>query len=79
VRLSQAQYQCIFGHIVRLEGLAKAAEDLFVLLRVFLGQDYESRGAETMPQTVQAAALFAFIGFGSALETVAPVGFALSF
>ena len=40
MRLGQAEYERFFGRIMRLEGFAKAAEDLFVLVLVLLGEDY---------------------------------------
>ena len=46
---------------------------------VFLGQDYESRGTETMFQTVRAAALFASFGLGSTFAAIMTIGLALSF
>jgi hypothetical protein len=79
VRLSQAQYQGVFDRIVRLEGLAKASEDFFVLVRILLGEDDESGRGEAMLAAVQAAAFFAGFGFWAALAAVAPVGFALAF
>ena len=79
VRLSQAQDERVFGGIVRLEGLAKAAEDFFVLVLVFLGEDDESGGSEAVLETVQAAALFAGFGLGSTFAAVATIGLALSF
>ena len=79
MRLGQAQDERVFGGIVRLEGLAKAAEDFFVFVLVFLGKDDESGGGEAVLETVQAAALFAGFGFGSAFAAVAAIGFALSF
>ena len=51
---------------MRLEGLAEAAEDFFVFVLVFLGEDYERGGGEAVLEAVQAAALFAGFGLGSA-------------
>ena len=48
VRLGKAQDERVFGGIVRLEGLAKAAEDFFVFVLVFLGEDDESGGGESV-------------------------------
>ena len=79
MRLGQAQDERVFGRIVRLEGLAKAAEDRFVFVLVFLGQDDESGGSESVLEAVQAAALFAGFGPGSAFAAVATIGLALSF
>jgi hypothetical protein len=49
VSLRQAQYKCIFDGIMRLQGVAKAAENPFVFIRVFLGQDHENRRCQAMP------------------------------
>jgi hypothetical protein len=64
---------------LRLEGLVKAAEDRFVLVLVFLGEDYESGGSESMLEAVRAAALLAGFGLRSAFAAVAAIGLALSF
>jgi hypothetical protein len=64
---------------VRREGFAKAAEDFFVFMLVFFGEDYERCGGEAVLQGVQAAALFAGFGLGSAFSAIASVGLALSF
>ena len=79
VGLGQAQDERVFGGVVRLEGVAKAAEDFFVFMLVFLGEDYERCGGEAVLQGVQAAALFAGFGLGSAFLAVAAIGLALSF
>ena len=39
--LGEAHDERVFGRIVRLEGLAEAAEDFLVFMLVFLGEDYE--------------------------------------
>jgi hypothetical protein len=64
---------------VRLEGRAKAAEDLLVFLLIFLGQDHEGGGAEAVLDAVEAAALLAGFGVGSAFGAVAAIGCELSF
>lgn len=79
MRVGQAQDERVFGCIIWLEGFPKAAEDCFVLVLVFLAQDYKSRGGETVLQTVLTALLFAGFGPGSALLPVAKIGLALSF
>jgi hypothetical protein len=79
VRLSQTQNECVFGRIVRLEGPAKTAEDLFVLMLVLFREDNQGRGSEPVLKTVQAAALFAGLGVRSALAAIATIGLALSF
>ena len=48
VGLGQAQDERFFGCIVRLKGFAKAAQDLFVFMLVFLGQDHECCGGQAM-------------------------------
>jgi hypothetical protein len=55
---------------VRLIGLAEAAEDGFVFVVVFLGQDHEGGGAESMLEAVTAAPLLAAVDFGSAFPAV---------
>ena len=47
MRLSQAQHECVFGGIQRLEGFAEAAEDFFVLLFVFFREDDQDRRGES--------------------------------
>jgi len=79
VGVGQAQDERVFGRVVRLEGLAKTAEDFFVFMFVFLGEDYERCRSEAVLQGVQAAALFAGFGLGSALLAVTAIGLALSF
>ena len=79
MRLGQAQDERVFGCIVRLEGLAKTAEDVFVLVLVFLGQDDECGGGEAMLEGIQAAALFARFGAGSTFAAIATIRLALSF
>ncbi len=64
--LGEAQDERVFGRVVRLEGLAEAAEDFLVFMLVFLGEDYERCRGEAVLQGVQAAALFAGFGLGSA-------------
>jgi hypothetical protein len=78
VRLGQAEYESFFGRIVRLEGFAKAAENFVVLVPVLVGEDYECGGGEAVLEGVQAAALFAGFGVGSAFAAVAAIGFELS-
>jgi hypothetical protein len=39
--LSQTEYECVFGGVLRVEGFAEAAEDFFVFLLVLLGEDDE--------------------------------------
>jgi hypothetical protein len=73
MRLSQAQDERVLGHIMRLEGLAKAAEDFFVLVLMLLGKDYERGGGEAVLESVQAAALFAGFGVGSTFAAVAAI------
>ena len=51
----------------------------FVLVLMFLREDYESGGSESMPEAVRAAALLAGFGLGSAFAAVATIGLALSF
>jgi hypothetical protein len=63
---------------VRLEGLAKTSEDFFVFTFVFLGEDYERCRGEAVLQGVEAAALLAGFGLGSAFLAVAAIGLALS-
>ena len=41
MRLGEAYDERFFGGIVRLERLAEAVEDCFVLVLVFFGEDYE--------------------------------------
>ncbi len=79
VGLGEAQDERVFGRVVRLEGLAEAAEDFLVFMLVFLGEDYERCRGEAVLQGVQAAALFAGFGLGSAFLAVAAIGLALSF
>ncbi len=79
VGLGQAQDERVFGCVVRLEGFAKAAQDLFVFMLVFLGQDHECCGGQAMLDGVEAAALFAGFRAGSTFAAVAMVGRALSF
>ncbi len=79
VGLGQAQDERFFGCAVRLEGFAKAAQDLFVFMLVFLGQDHERCGGQAMLEGVEAAALFAGFRAGSTFAAVAPIGRALSF
>ena len=79
VRMGQAQDERVFGGIVRLEGLAKAVEDCFIFMLVFLGKDYERGGSEAVLQTVEAAVLFAGFGLGSTFAAIATIGLALSF
>ena len=78
MRLGEAQDERVFGRVVRLEGLAEAAEDFFVFMLVFLGEDYERGRGEAVLQGVQAAALFAGFGLGSAFLAVAAIGLELS-
>ena len=54
-------------------------EDCFVLVLVFLWEDYESGGSKSMLEAVLAAALLAGFGPGSAFAAVATIGLALSF
>ncbi|HYI96111.1 MAG TPA: hypothetical protein VEX68_21385 [Bryobacteraceae bacterium] len=79
VRVGQAQDERVFGRIVRMEGLAKAAEDCFVFVLGFLGKDYERGRSEAVPQAVAAAVLFAGFRPGSIVAAIATIGFALSF
>ena len=79
MRVRQAQDERVFGRIMRLEGLAKAAEDLFVFMLALLGEDYERCGRQAVLDGVQAAALFAGFGVGSTFAAIATIGLALSF
>ena len=79
VGLGQAQDERVFGCAVRLKGFAKAAQDLFVFMLVFLGQDHECCGGQAMLEGVEAAALFAGFRAGSTFASVATIGRALSF
>ena len=79
VRLCKAQDERVFRCVVRLEGVAKAAENLFVFMLMFFGQDYERGGGQTVLKSVQTAALFAGFGLGSAFAAVAAVCLPLSF
>ena len=79
VGLGQAQDERVFGCAVRLKGFAKAAQDLFVFMLVFLGQDHECCGRQAMFDGVEAAALFAGFRAGSTFAAVATIGQALSF
>ena len=78
VCLSQAQNERFFAGVMRLEGLAEAAEDFFVLVLVFLGEDDECGRSEAVLQTREAAALLPFFCFRSAFCAVAAIGFDLS-
>ena len=42
--LSETQHERVFGGVVRVEGLAEAAEDFFVFVLVFFGEDDEGGG-----------------------------------
>jgi hypothetical protein len=77
--LSQAQNERVLNGAGRLERFAKAFEDFVVLVLVLFGKDYESRSGQAMFQTIEPAALPAFIGFGSAEPPVATVGGDLTF
>jgi hypothetical protein len=79
VGLGEAQDERVFDGVVRLEGVAEASENFLVFVFVFLGEDYERCGGEAVLQGVQAAALFAGFGLGSAFSAVAAIGLALSF
>ena len=79
VGLGQTQDERVFGCAVRLKGFAKAAQDLFVFMLVFLGQDYECCGGQAVLEGVQAATLFAGFGAGSTFTAIATIGHALSF
>ena len=48
MRLGEAYDERFFGGIVRLERLAEAEKDGFVFVLVFLGEDYERGGTESM-------------------------------
>ena len=77
--VSQAHDERVLGGIVRLEGLAKAAEDFVVFMLVLVGKDYERGGGKAMLEGVPAAALLAGFGLGSTFAAVASIGLALSF
>jgi hypothetical protein len=77
--LGQAQDERVFGCTVRLKGFAKAAQDLFEFMLVFLGQDHECCGGQALLEGVEAAALFTGFRAGSTFAAVAPMGQALSF
>ncbi len=79
VRLCEAYDERFFGGILGLEGLAEAAEDCFVFLLVFLREDYECGGRESVFQTILTTALFPGFGLRSAFAAVATIGLALSF
>ena len=79
VGLGQAQDKRVFGCAVRLKGFAKAAQDLFVFVQVFLGQDHERCGGQAMFERVESADLLAGFGAGSTFAAIATIGQALSF
>ena len=79
VRLGEAYDECFFYGVVGLEGLAEAVEDGFVFVLVFLGEDYQRGGSESVFQAVGAAAVLAGFGLGSAFAAIATIGLALSF
>jgi hypothetical protein len=79
VRLRQAGDERLFDGAQRLERFAKAAKDFLVLVAVLLFEHNKSRGGKAVFEAVEAAALFAGVGFRSALPAVASVCRALSF
>jgi hypothetical protein len=79
VGVRQTQDERFFGGVLRLEGLGEAAENCFVLVLVFLREDYESGGTETVLDAVGAAAVLAGFCLGPAFAAIATIGLALSF
>jgi hypothetical protein len=57
MRLREAQHERIFESAAGLERFAKSAEDLLVLVAVFLTEHHQSRGRKSVRQAVEAAAV----------------------
>ena len=79
VRLREAEHECVLDAVVGLQRVAEAAENFLVFLPVLIGEHDERGGGESMLETVQAAALFAGVRFGTAFAAIAPVGFTPAF
>jgi hypothetical protein len=78
VGVRQTQDERFFGGVLRLERVGKAAENCFILVLLFLGEDDESGGTETVLDAVGAATVLAGFGLGSALAAILTIGLALS-
>jgi hypothetical protein len=78
VSLGEPDYERVHGGVARLGGVAESAEDFFVFVLVFLGNDDERGRGEAAFDAVEVAAWFAGFGLGSAFGAVGAMGGELS-